>query len=106
MCLWGMGVPRTAASSIPKPSINYSGISFDALVTLANDGDEKAQDELVQRNDQANLNDIAVDDRRSRGYSVLTETPIDPNRPQITGDLSPSVYSESQQLGIPYSTRC
>ena len=97
----GDGVPRTAASSIPKPSINYSGISFDALVTLANDGDEKAQDELVQRNDQANLNDIAVDDRRSRGYSVLTETPIDPNRPQITGDLSPSVYSESQQLGIP-----
>ncbi len=97
----GDGVPKTAASSIPKPSINYSGISFDALVTLANDGDAKAQDELVQRNDQANLNDIAVDDRRRRGYEVLTETPIDPNRPQITGDLSPGVYSESQQLGIP-----
>ena len=97
----GDGVPKVAASSIPKPAVNYSSISFDALVTLANDGDAEAQDELLRRNDQANLNDIEVADRRDRGYVKLNEDPIDPSRPQITGDLSPAVYSESKQLGIP-----
>lgn len=53
----GLGIPSLIAKPPITPAVNYSGLSFDALITLANDGDEKAQDELVQRNDQANKND-------------------------------------------------
>jgi len=97
----GLGIPSLVATPSTTPPVDYSGLSEDAVITLMNDGDEAAAQEVRRRNNQANLNDVEVDIRRNRGYSVENETPIDPSRPQITEDLSPSVYTESQKLNVP-----
>ncbi len=97
----GLGIPSLVANPPTTPPLDYSGLSEDAVITLMNDGDEAAAEEVRRRNNQANLNDVEVDIRRNRGYSVENETPIDPSRPQITEDLSPSVYTESQKLNVP-----
>ena len=97
----GLGIPSLVANPPTTPPVDYSGLSEDAVITLMNDGDEAAAEEVRRRINQANLNDVEVDIRRNRGYSVENETPIDPSRPQITEDLSPSVYRESQKLNVP-----
>jgi len=76
------------------PANSYRTMQEAPLIELMNNGDELAAQEVIRRNDQANLNDIKVKELRDSGDTTV----VPPNRPQITTELSPDIYEEQKQL--------
>ncbi len=93
------GLVAQAPPVPPQPSpINYSQLSEDALITLSDDGDETASDEIRRRNDLVNVVDPIIEDQRNLGYTDLTAPGIHDSRPDI-GNLGPGIYAEADHLG-------
>jgi hypothetical protein len=76
------------------PNNSYRTMEEGPLIDLMNEGDELAAQEVIRRNDQANLNDIKLKELRDSGDTKV----VPPNRPQITTELSPDIYEEQKQL--------
>lgn len=93
------GLAAQAPPVPPQPSpINYSQLSEDALITLSDDGDETASDEIRRRNDLVNVVDPIIEEQRNLTYTDLTAPGIHDSRPDI-GNLGPGIYSEADHLG-------
>lgn len=93
------GLVAQAPPVPPQPlPINYSQLSEDALITLSDDGDETASDEIRRRNDLVNVVDPIIEDQRNLGYTDLMAPGIHDSRPDI-GNLGPGIYAEADHLG-------